>query len=180
MASDPNSPAGGPDDARTPSGGSASDWTQAGPEEPLGDDLSVLIVDDNEQNLELMHAYVDGLGPRLRLARDGQEAVAAIEAEAPDLVLLDIMMPRMSGYQVCQWIKSRRETRDVPVIMVTALGEVGDVERALDHGADDFLTKPINRVDLVTRVRTQLRVRRLRHDLEATQSELRRLRGERP
>lgn len=144
---------------------------------PLGPELSVLIVDDNEQNLELLHAYLEDLGPRIRLARDGQAAVSAIETEAPDLVLLDIMMPRMSGYQVCRWIKSRPETRDLPVVVVTALGEVGDVERAVDSGADDFLTKPVDRLELTTRVRSLLRVRQLKRDLDATLREVRRLRS---
>ncbi|MEO0483032.1 MAG: response regulator [Planctomycetota bacterium] len=161
--------------------GGSSGSGQAGAEaeaDRLGPELSILIVDDNPQNLELLEAYLEGLGPRTRLARDGEEAVAAIEAEAPDLVVLDIMMPRMSGYQVCRWMKSREETRAIPVIMVTALGEVGDVERAVDHGADDFLTKPVERVELLTRVRNLLKVGRLQSDLENTLRELKRLRGE--
>src|SRR5262249_2985112 len=97
------------------------------------DDLagaSILLVDDNPQNLELMLAYLDGLPWELRTARDGLEAVAQIERRQPDVVLLDVMMPRMSGFEVCQKIKSSPRTRDVVVIMVTALHEVGDYERA--------------------------------------------------
>lgn len=153
-----------------------------GPETSDGDSLhegaSVLVVDDNEQNLELLQAYLDELGCEIRTARDGIEAMAGVEASPPDLILLDVMMPRMSGFQVCERIKSSPKTRDVPVIMVTALNEVGDVERAVEAGADDFLTKPVNRIELVTRVKSLLRVRRLRHQLDSTLDELRRLKGD--
>jgi two-component system cell cycle response regulator len=141
------------------------------------DHASVLVVDDNEQNLELLQAYLDGLGCSIRTARDGVEAMGAVEAAVPDLVLLDVMMPRMSGFQVCERIKASPRTRDVPVIMVTALNEVGDVERAVEAGADDFLTKPVNRLELVTRVRSLLRVRRLKSQLDSTLDELRRYKG---
>ena len=139
---------------------------------------SVLVVDDNEQNLELLQAYLDELGCEIRTARDGTEAMSEVEASPPDLILLDVMMPRMSGFQVCERIKASPRTRDVPIIMVTALNEVGDVERAVEAGADDFLTKPVNRVELVTRVRSLLRVRRLRTQLDSTLDELRRLKGD--
>lgn len=139
---------------------------------------SVLLVDDNEQNLELLRAYLDDLGCETRTAGDGIEAMAAIEASVPDLVLLDVMMPRMSGFQVCERMKDSPRTRDVPIIMVTALNEVGDVERAVEAGADDFLTKPVNRLELVTRVRSLLRVRYLKRELDSTLDALRRSRGE--
>jgi two-component system cell cycle response regulator len=139
---------------------------------------SLLVVDDNEQNLELLQAYLEDLGCPTRTARDGLEALEAMTAQAPDIVLLDVMMPRMSGFQACTKIKQDPRWRDIPVIMVTALNDVGDVERAVDSGADDFLTKPVNRLELVTRVRSLLRVRVLKKQLDRTLDEVRRLSGQ--
>lgn len=129
-------------------------------------DSTILLVDDNKQNLELMQAYLEGLPCRLLSATDGTEAVTIIDHESPDLVLLDVMMPRMSGFEVCQKIKSNPETRDIVVIMVTALQEVGDFERAVECGTDDFLTKPVNKLELLTRVKSLLRVRLLKKQLD--------------
>jgi two-component system cell cycle response regulator len=120
---------------------------------------SILLVDDNQQNLELMQAYLEELPCTLRTAKDGVEAVEMIDQACPDLVLLDVMMPRMSGFEVCQKVKSSDATRDVVVIMVTALHEVGDYERAVDCGATDFITKPVNKLELLTRVRSFLELR---------------------
>lgn len=127
---------------------------------------SILLVDDNLQNLELMQAYLESLPCRLRTAKDGVEAIELIERACPDLVLLDVMMPRMSGFEVCQKIKSNPATRDVVVIMVTALHEVGDFERAVECGTNDFITKPVNKLELLTRVRSllELRLVKLRYD----------------
>lgn len=136
----------------------------------------ILVVDDNEQNLELLQAYLDDTEGPIRIARDGLEALDSIEQQAPDLILLDIMMPRMSGYQVCEKLKKNPNTRDIPIIMVTALNEVGDVERAVDAGADDFLTKPVNRLELITRVKSLLRVRQLKRELDAAVNEVKSMR----
>ncbi|PCI09269.1 two-component system response regulator [bacterium] len=138
----------------------------------------VLIVDDNEQNLELLHAYLDELGGDVRVAHDGIEAIESVAANAPDIILLDIMMPRMSGFQVCETLKKDPATRDIPIIMVTALNEVGDVERAVDSGADDFLTKPVNKLELLTRVRSLLRVRQLKRQLDDAVSDVRAMRDQ--
>lgn len=143
---------------------------------PAALDLSacdVLLVDDNEQNLELLLAYLEELGCTLRTANDGPEALDAIAKKTPDLVLLDIMMPRMSGYQVCKKIKADPASKDVPVLMVTALNEVADAERAVEVGATDFLTKPVNRVELLARVRSLLKLAMLQKQLRGSASDVR-------
>lgn len=130
----------------------------------------ILLVDDNLQNLELMQAYLEGLPCQLSTASDGIEAIAAVEKGRPDLILLDVMMPRMSGFEVCQKLKSNPGTRDIVIIMVTALHEVGDYERAVECGTDDFLTKPVNKLELVTRVKSLLRVSLLKRKLDELMS----------
>lgn len=126
----------------------------------------VLVVDDNAQNLELLVAYLDSLDCKVVTAADGLEALDEIGKDCPDLILLDVMMPRMSGYELCRKLKSDPKTRDIPVIMVTALTELGDIERGVESGTDDFITKPVNRLELITRVRSLLRVRHLRTELD--------------
>ena len=117
---------------------------------------SILLVDDNAQNLELMQAFLEELPCNLYTASDGIEAIESIEEIMPNLIILDVMMPRMSGFEVCQKIKSQPSTRDIVVIMVTALNEVSDYERAVECGTNDFITKPVNKLELITRVRTLL------------------------
>jgi two-component system cell cycle response regulator len=129
-------------------------------------DATILLVDDNQQNLELMQAYLEVLPCPIVTATDGVEAAELIDARPPDLVLLDVMMPRMSGFELCQKLKSTPHTRDIVVIMVTALHEVGDFERAVECGTDDFLTKPVNKLELITRVKSLLRVRLLKRKLD--------------
>ncbi|MFG0329355.1 MAG: response regulator [Phycisphaerales bacterium] len=130
------------------------------------DGSRVLIVDDNPQNVELLEAYLEALPCETLVARDGVEAIEKVEREKPDIILLDIMMPRMSGYEVCQKIKSDPATRDIPVLMVTALNEVGDVERGVEAGADDFLSKPFHKLEFLTRVRSLLKMRLLKKRLD--------------
>jgi len=134
----------------------------------------VLVVDDNAQNLELLLAYMEEVPNVTTIAAsNGIEALAKVGTEHPDLILLDIMMPKMSGFEVCRQLKSDPETRDIQIIMVTALNEVGDHERAVDCGTDEFLTKPVNRVELVTRVKSLLRVRHLKQQLQQQLEEVR-------
>jgi CheY-like chemotaxis protein len=127
---------------------------------------TVLIVDDNAQNVELLSAFLESLPVKLVTASDGIEALEKIAQHHPDLVLLDIMMPRMSGFQVCRKIKGDPKTRDIQVLMVTALNELGDIEQASECGTDDFVSKPVNKFELLTRVKSLLKVRHLKGELE--------------
>jgi len=129
---------------------------------------TVLVVDDNPQNVELMQAYLEALNCVTHVARDGVEALEQVPKTNPDLILLDIMMPRMSGFEVCRRLKADPKTREIPIIMVTALNELGDYERGVECGTDDFLNKPINKLELLTRVKSLLRVRHVKGQLERT------------
>jgi two-component system, OmpR family, alkaline phosphatase synthesis response regulator PhoP len=139
---------------------------------------SILIVDDNAQNVELLEAYLEELGAQVRTAADGVEALAAVEQKHPDVILLDVMMPRMSGYQACVKLKGNPATRDIPIIMVTALNEISDTERAVESGADDFLTKPVNKLELVTRVKAILQTHLVRKQVASTMEQIRKLKGQ--
>ena len=132
---------------------------------------TILIVDDNPQNVELLQAYLEVLPCNTITAADGVEAMKLFESPStalPDLVLLDVMMPRMSGFEVCRKLKEDPATRSIPVMMVTALNELGDIERGVECGIDDFLTKPVNKLELVTRVKSLLRIRHLKRELDRT------------
>ena len=124
----------------------------------------ILIADDNQQNCELLDAYLADENYQIDTAYDGRETLDKIARQQPDLILLDIMMPRVSGYEVCQQLKQDRATRNIPILMVTALNERGDIEKAVAAGCDDFLTKPVNQLELKTRVRSLLRVRHLTNE----------------
>ena len=138
------------------------------PPTPQGKRPKILIADDNVQNVELIQAYLEELDCEALTAYDGEETLEKVAAESPDLLLLDIMMPKISGYEVCQRLKGDPATRDIPILMVTALNEVTDIERGVQAGTDDFLTKPVHKLELLTRVRSLLRVRHLQGELERT------------
>lgn len=124
----------------------------------------ILIADDNEQNRELLEAYLSGDGHEILMAADGQQTLDVARSQLPDLVLLDIMMPKLSGYEVCAQLKQGETTRRIPILMVTALKDTADIQKAVDAGADDFLSKPVHRLELKTRVRSLLRVRHLTNE----------------
>ncbi len=128
----------------------------------------ILVVDDNLQNLELLQVYLEDMDCKTLAAEDGLKALESIEKQKPDLILLDVMMPKMSGFEVCKRIKNHPETSDIPIIMVTALTEFGDIERAIESGTDDFISKPVNKLELITRVKTMLKLKHLSDKLERT------------
>jgi DNA-binding response OmpR family regulator len=126
----------------------------------------VLIADDNPQGAELLEAYLGDCGYDLRTAADGEETLRAVADWQPDLILLDIMMPRISGFEVCKRLRASPATRDVAVLMITALDQPSDIERAVEAGTDDFLSKPINKNELLLRARSLLRSRQNKRELD--------------
>jgi class 3 adenylate cyclase len=137
----------------------------------------ILAVDDNKQNLTLLEKALSAANYEVVTAIDGPTALTLIASAAPDLVLLDVMMPGMSGYEVCKRIRAHEATRLLPVVMLTALNEVADRIHGIEAGADDFLTKPFNREELLTRVRSLLRIKTLHDDIETKNRLLRTLFG---
>lgn len=132
----------------------------------------VLIVDDMRENVELMEAYLAVEPYKVFCAYGGKEALRIVDKEKPDIVLLDVMMPEVNGYEVCKILKENPETQFIPVLMLTALSELEDRIKGIEVGADDFLTKPINRLELKTRVKSLLRVKYLHDRLVADRDSL--------
>lgn len=119
----------------------------------------ILIADDNRANRELLEAHLAGLDCEIELADDGQETMDKVISFQPDLILLDVMMPKLSGFEVCKKIKDDPQTRKIMILMVTALNEQGDVERGVEAGTNDFLSKPVLRIELLTRVQNMLHLK---------------------
>ncbi len=116
----------------------------------------ILIADDNEANRELLEAYLADLDCITETAEDGQQTLEKAASFEPDLILLDVMMPKLSGFEVCEKIKADPQLKKIMILMVTALNELGDIERAVDAGTNDFLSKPVNRITLLKRVENML------------------------
>ena len=129
----------------------------------------VLAVDDQPENLELVAEILSEQGYRIHLAADGQSALEAVAAEPPDCIVLDVMMPRLDGFEVCRRLKASRGTRFIPVIMLTALSAVDDKVAAFEAGADDFLNKPVHAYELRARVGSLVRIKRLRDELDTAE-----------
>jgi DNA-binding response OmpR family regulator len=135
----------------------------------------VLIADDNPQNAELLDAHLDGSGFETKIAANGEETLAAVTAWKPDVVLLDVMMPKLSGFEVCKRMKTDPATAATAVLMVTALDQPSDVARAIDAGTDDFLTKPIHKAELVLRVKALVEAKAEPNETERTLAYMRRV-----
>src|SRR5262244_4320852 len=125
----------------------------------------VLVVDDVEANVKLLEIKLSSEYFDVLSADNGRTALQIANAELPDVILLDVMMPRMDGFEVCRQLKANRRTVDVPVVMVTALSDVANRLRGLEAGADDFLTKPVNDTALFARVRSLVRLKRMMEEL---------------
>ena len=130
----------------------------------------ILIADDNAANRELLEALLAKIDCDTEIAVDGQDTIAKVKSFKPDLILLDVMMPKLNGFEVCRALKSNPDTARIMILMVTALSELGDIERAVEAGTDDFLSKPVNSLELQRRVKNMLK-------LKGTEDELERLRA---
>lgn len=141
----------------------------------------VLIADDNEANVELLEAYLadSELDVEIAVAVDGQDTMEKAASFKPHLILLDVMMPKLSGFEVCQKLKSDPATSGIMILMVTALNEHGDMERAVDAGTDDFLSKPVDKVSLVKRVEQMLKLRNVTDELERLRRYIEQMEAER-
>lgn len=125
----------------------------------MKDKPKILVVDDEEQNRRLIKAMLMPLNYEIILARNGKEALEKVRDASPDVILLDIMMPEMDGFEVAKNLKGKEETKAIPIVMITALREVDDRVKALEVGADDFLVKPVERTELKARVQSLLKVK---------------------
>ena len=132
----------------------------------------ILVADDEERNLHLMEALLAPLECDIVFATDGEETIQKIYQDKPDLVLLDIMMPKLDGYEVAKRLKSDEKTMGIPIVMVTALRDVEDRVKALEAGADDFLSKPVDKIELLARVRSLLKIKNYYDNLYKSQKQL--------
>lgn len=126
----------------------------------------ILIADDNESNVELLEAYLAHIDADTAIAVDGQDTLDKVASFRPHVLLLDVMMPKMSGFEVCRQLKSDPRTSGIMVLMVTALNELGDIERAVEAGTDDFLSKPVNKIELTKRVENMLKLTNVTDEVE--------------
>lgn len=126
----------------------------------------ILIADDDPLGAELLEAYLGDIDCELRTADDGEQTLQLVASWKPALILLDVMMPRISGFEVCKRLRSEAATRDIAILMITALDQPSDMERAVEAGTDDFVSKPINKTDLLLRVNALLRSREKKSELE--------------
>ncbi|MBI1248698.1 response regulator [bacterium] len=132
----------------------------------MPDSYKILIADDNQSNVELLEAYLANVECEIEIAVNGQDTLDKVASFQPDLILLDVMMPKLSGFEVCKQLKGDPATKGIMILMVTALNELGDIERAVAAGTDDFLSKPVNRIGLIKRVENMLRLKDVENENE--------------
>ena len=123
----------------------------------MADRARILIAEDQPEGLELLEAYLDAADYDIETAADGEDALKKVQSFHPELILLDVMMPRISGFEVCKRLKSAPETRGIVILMITALDQHHDIDRAVEVGTNDFLTKPINKTELLLRIKAAAR-----------------------
>jgi CheY-like chemotaxis protein len=135
-------------------------------ESAMSQSNKILIADDNQPNCELLEAYLADLDCQIEMAADGQETLEKAASFQPDLILLDVMMPKLSGFEVCKKLKQNPDTRRIMILMVTALNESGDIERGVEAGTDDFLSKPVIKIELLKRVENMLKLKDVQDEVE--------------
>jgi DNA-binding response OmpR family regulator len=128
----------------------------------------ILIADDNPEGAELLDAYLDGTEYDVETANDGDDTLKKVQTFQPDLILLDVMMPKISGFEVCKRLKAKPETRGIVILMITALDQHHDIDRGVEVGTNDFLTKPINKTELLLRIKAALASRQFANPLDQT------------
>ncbi len=126
----------------------------------------ILIADDNPVNQELLEAYLAGEDYEIEFASDGLDTLEKVSSFKPDVILLDIMMPKLSGFEVCETLKKSIGTKNIMILMVTALSDLGDIERAVAAGCDDYLSKPVHKMELIKRVENMIKLRNTCDELE--------------
>ena len=134
--------------------------------DPVNEPARIVIADDMPAIVRVLKTRLARDGHEILVARNGEEVLALARESRPDLILLDVMMPKISGFEVCKRLRQDPATRDVAVLMVTALDQASDIDRAVEAGTDDFLSKPINKTELLLRVRSLLRSRQYRKELD--------------
>ncbi len=138
----------------------------------MRDPARILVVDDTEENRDILEMRLKSRGYEVITAVDGEDGLAKIRATLPDLVLLDVMMPKLDGFEVCRRVKADKSLPFIPIILVTAKADSKDVVEGLESGGDDYLTKPIDQAALVARVRSMLRIKALHDQVQAQSGEL--------
>lgn len=133
---------------------------------------TLLLVDDVPTNLKVLFGYLKTCNFKVRIARDGEDALNQVELAKPDLILLDVMMPKMDGFETCRRLKANEETKDIPVIFMTALTETVDKVKGFEAGAVDYITKPIQQEEVLARINSHLMLRQLQKTLEEKNGEL--------
>ncbi len=135
-------------------------------------DANILVVDDNHNNLRLMEQILKNLSHHVRLAPSGSLGLTSAQAEPPDLILVDIKMPDMDGYDLCKRLKADALTRDIPIIFISALQKAVDVAKAFASGGVDFISKPFREEEILARVGVQLKLIEMRNRLEQKDAEI--------
>lgn len=138
----------------------------------MNDSINILVVDDNQENLKVVSNFLKEKGYKIALALDGNNALKVLESTRIDLILLDIMMPVMDGFEVCQLIKSKKELKEIPIIFLTAKTETDDIVKGFQLGGVDYITKPFKKEELFARINNHIQLKQIRDLLKKYADEM--------